>query len=410
MNHAEKFQQCLEQARAIVARYRAEAPEGCDPQNTFVALGVTGTIAASTAVTGAVGLAGVGASLYAANKSGSGSRSMSREFGGLPYKQQLEMAKAQSKLQIQENIANANLAIQYAPLFAKAQVDAAKELLNLYPSVAKKERAGTAAQRAADLADFTKLSPQWREQLTKASPAYAAMQQQVGKGEGSPMLDYLNAQAFDAGPSELRTELERQALYELSLGGALTPEEERLATQQARGAFSDRGMLYGNPAIGAEVLNRDALSRQRLDQRRQFGALAQGIGFNEDQANRQFGLNVQGQNEANSGNWRNFLLGSSQATLNPQLQMLSQRAAVNPASLLGMYAGSSGPQMWGAVQGSAPSIAQGVQSLQGLYNYAGDVANTNFNAAESRANAQANNYAALGSGLLKTGASLYQYR
>ena len=40
MTKAEQFQLCLEQAKRIVAAYRAEAPEGCDPQNTWVALGV----------------------------------------------------------------------------------------------------------------------------------------------------------------------------------------------------------------------------------------------------------------------------------------------------------------------------------------------------------------------------------
>lgn len=35
-----KFQTCLAQARQIVAEHRAEAPQGCDPQNTWVAVGV----------------------------------------------------------------------------------------------------------------------------------------------------------------------------------------------------------------------------------------------------------------------------------------------------------------------------------------------------------------------------------
>jgi hypothetical protein len=392
---SDKFALCLQRAKEIVAEHRAEAPPGCDPQAAGVAIGAA--------------IIGAGASIYSAQqaKKGSGQARSNSELSNLPVGQQLKYANGQAKLQYKWNALNANQAIDYAPLFAKAQADAAQELLKLYPSVSKRERQMTTAQRAADLADFTKMSPGWSEQLSKASPAYAAMQDQVRQGEGSPMLDYLNAQAFNAGPSDLRTELERQALYELQLGGELTPEEERLATQQARGAYGDRGMLYGNPAIGAEVLNRDAMSRARLDQRRQFGALAQGIGFNEDQGNRQFGLNVQGQNEASQGNFRNFLLGSSQATLNPQLQMLSQRASVRPDSVLGMYAGSSSPQTWGAVQGSAPSIAQGVQSLQGLYNYAGDVNNTNFNAAESRANQQANAYAAAGSGLMSAGTQMY---
>lgn len=42
MNPADKFALCLAMAQSIVNRYRAEAPEGCDPQNTYVA--IVGTV------------------------------------------------------------------------------------------------------------------------------------------------------------------------------------------------------------------------------------------------------------------------------------------------------------------------------------------------------------------------------
>jgi hypothetical protein len=48
--------------------------------------------------------------------------------------------------------------------------------------------------------------------------------------------------------------------------GALTPQEANLATQQARGAFQARGNVYGNQAIGAEVLNRDQYRWNKLMQ------------------------------------------------------------------------------------------------------------------------------------------------
>lgn len=56
MTPEERFQLCQEQARRIVAAYRAEAPEGCDPQNTWAALAV-GTVVA------------VGGAAYSANQS-----------------------------------------------------------------------------------------------------------------------------------------------------------------------------------------------------------------------------------------------------------------------------------------------------------------------------------------------------
>lgn len=49
MTLAEKFELCYQQARGIVQRYRDEAPEGCDPQNSGIAL-ATLVIGAGTAV------------------------------------------------------------------------------------------------------------------------------------------------------------------------------------------------------------------------------------------------------------------------------------------------------------------------------------------------------------------------
>lgn len=40
MSDSEQFEECLKRAQSIVAAYRAEAPEGCDPQNTWVATAI----------------------------------------------------------------------------------------------------------------------------------------------------------------------------------------------------------------------------------------------------------------------------------------------------------------------------------------------------------------------------------
>lgn len=48
MNKAQQFQLCLEKAKAIVAAYRSECPEGCDPVATGAALAVAGIGAAAT--------------------------------------------------------------------------------------------------------------------------------------------------------------------------------------------------------------------------------------------------------------------------------------------------------------------------------------------------------------------------
>jgi hypothetical protein len=93
---------------------------------------------------------------------------------------------------------------------------------------------------------------------------------------------------------ELLQELNRQARAELALGGDLSAQEERDAQQAARAAFAARGMAIGNPAVAAEILNRDQYSRQRLGERRQFAAGISGMLSQLDLANQgarnQFGL------------------------------------------------------------------------------------------------------------------------
>lgn len=52
---------------------------------------------------------------------------------------------------------------------------------------------------------------------------------------------------------------------------SLNPQEQRLATQQAREAFASRGMLDSNAAVGAEVLNRENFLAQKRQEAAQRG-------------------------------------------------------------------------------------------------------------------------------------------
>lgn len=71
MNNEEAFQKCWEEAKRIVGSYRAEAPEGFDPQNTWVALG---TVAVGAAVS-------AGGAAYQANKS----KKAAQQAGSVKY-------------------------------------------------------------------------------------------------------------------------------------------------------------------------------------------------------------------------------------------------------------------------------------------------------------------------------------
>lgn len=70
--------------------------------------------------------------------------------------------------------------------------------------------------------------------------------------------------------SDLSRSLNSSALSQLTLGRALSPEEEREAQQSARASYSSRGLVSGRPSAVAEVLTRDAFANQRLQERQNF--------------------------------------------------------------------------------------------------------------------------------------------
>ena len=76
--------------------------------------------------------------------------------------------------------------------------------------------------------------------------------------------------AVDPRNNAISKQLNASALADLQLGRALSPEQERAATQAARAGMSARGLGVGNAALAAEVLNRDAYASQREAQRRTF--------------------------------------------------------------------------------------------------------------------------------------------
>jgi hypothetical protein len=66
-------------------------------------------------------------------------------------------------------------------------------------------------------------------------------------------------------------------------GGYLSAEDARNATQQAREAYAARGQLMGPSAIGAEILNREAIRQQRENEARAGYQASMGNVFNAAQ-------------------------------------------------------------------------------------------------------------------------------
>ena len=74
-----------------------------------------------------------------------------------------------------------------------------------------------------------------------------------------------------------------------------------MVDQRSRSAFADRGLVRSNPAIVAEVMNRDAAQRGRLNERRGFAAGVNQQLMGEQAQNRDFAANVEQMNRAAAG-------------------------------------------------------------------------------------------------------------
>jgi len=89
--------------------------------------------------------------------------------------------------------------------------------------------------------------------------------------------------AESGGPSALQRTLEQQAMEGLALGRNLSPEDIRNAQQSAREAYSARNLVNTNAAVATEVLNREALGRQREKERQDYAAGVEQAGYAQRQ-------------------------------------------------------------------------------------------------------------------------------
>jgi len=84
------------------------------------------------------------------------------------------------------------------------------------------------------------------------------------------------AAAMDA-DTGLYNELNKQALADLNLGGALNDDEIRQATQGSRAAYAARGMTNSGRGILGEVMARAQFSNQRRRERQGFATTVEGL-------------------------------------------------------------------------------------------------------------------------------------
>jgi len=222
-----------------------------------------------------------------------------------------------------------------------------------HPGTVALTTAANTAQRGADIGDVAAFGPAATAAFLKANPFLASgLTNLLTRTQDSPILQTLNRNAMDA----------------LAANGALSPQEERAATQQARESLAAKGLLTSTPAAVAEVLNRDALTRQRQSAAQQFASGVQGLNQNQSD-----------------------LVGRA-------AQIFSTTLSDPFQAILGRPSGS------GAGGGGYPQqIGTGARLFDPMNAYASDLYNTNYNsqAATNIANANAQaagNNAAIGAG------------
>ena len=225
----------------------------------------------------------------------------------------------------------------------------------------------------------------------------AAAGQQAGQGGSDFLTSLLGGGGLK--PGGIQTTLEEQAQQGLALGRNLSAEDIRMSQQAAREAGAARGRLADSSTMAAEILNRDAISRQRENERRAFAQSVDQAGFAQraaaQQGNIGLGQAVGGMDLARQQQAYNQLMGAA--------QMRSANAFDPFATLLGAQYGmqssnvGTNQQLFGQGTGFS-SGAFGNQYVQNAFNpynnYAADVYGSNFNAANARQIASSNNAAA----------------
>lgn len=245
------------------------------------------------------------------------------------------------------------------------------------------------ALRTGNVQDAAALGGQALGILQNLNPnQYAALNQAQARAGQDYGLARAGALLGTMGPSDTQKLLEKQTSDNLALGGQLSAQDLNQAQQAAREAWGARGLINSKGAIGAEILNTDALARQRLAERQQAAAAVDATGFAQRQQGYANALGYSGANNASYGNVLQNAALQTQSAFNPFNTITSantQNQGTN-AALYGQIGGLSSGQM-------GNQLAQ--QQYYPWTSYAGDVYGTNVNAQLARDISNANNAAAI---------------
>jgi hypothetical protein len=242
------------------------------------------------------------------------------------------------------------------------------------------------------------------DQVNAAQSGLGQLREQYAARGQDPAMSRMNEWAMAAEQDRLLRELETQAAQELALGRALTPEQERAATQAARSGMAARGLGTGNTAMATELLNRDAYASRREADRRGFASSVANQTLADRQANRAFLGSVAGMN-FDQGQARTSMLsglygqqgGLGQTTASIGQGMAQSNVALDP------YQRALGSNMPIATIG--PSTGLIGQAYGQTLGYGQDLFNTNLNVQGSLYNTYNTNQAALQAARITGGAT-----
>lgn len=181
------------------------------------------------------------------------------------------------------------------PDVGQETADAVNAQMNAYPVMLQEQMAANLGQQytAPNGAtyDFSGMGQQaqlnqdlalYDQSTTAEAQQQLSLQQQFGSQEVSQAQQEI--QQYDPTRYALNQNLEQTAETQLAAGTSMTPDQDRLAQQQARAAQTARGNIMGpNPAID-EAFSQYNMGQQLLGQREQAAGMALGLTTNTQQA------------------------------------------------------------------------------------------------------------------------------
>jgi hypothetical protein len=210
------------------------------------------------------------------------------------------------------------------------------------------------------------LSQQAGQDVSGAVPFLTGLRNQVAANQRTPMFQQTaGAIMGNLGTTDpLLAQMQGMAQQGLTLGAGLSPEQIANATQQARAAYSARGLAQSNPAIAAEILSRDQYGQQLLAGRQQFAGGVQQMGQQETQQQIANAMGLQGMDIGATQANQQFAGQLGQAIPGITQGMIAQQAGLQGQLAQNLLAGN---QQQAALQQAANAAQMGgIQQAAGL--------------------------------------------